>query len=235
VCRLPAAAVAPDTGELGQRKKGRRRKKGGRAGPDDSRLPRRCMWHGRPGPAPSARAAAGQHGTSTAPMHVARERLAAAPRSQARPKGSPGAYNICQGLFLKIIKKKVKIKKLSYIVQQCSLTAVCRGSSLRPDDHNLFLTRTKKKSSLCFPLEIGTGPGFFTFQRSFHVVNTSWQKNYRFQFPNALEHLPAVQHMSSWNFRGYGGCNRHISFFARCLSSNSNVCCRLPQVLTPDC
>jgi hypothetical protein len=44
---------------------------------------------------------------------VARQRLAAAPRRQARPKGSPGANKVPQGLFLKIILKKVKIKKLS--------------------------------------------------------------------------------------------------------------------------
>jgi hypothetical protein len=37
---------------------------------------------------------------------VARQRLLAAPRRQARPKGSPGAKNVAQGLFLKIIFKK---------------------------------------------------------------------------------------------------------------------------------
>jgi hypothetical protein len=33
-----------------ERKKGRRRKKGGRAGPDDSALPRQAGWRGKPGP-----------------------------------------------------------------------------------------------------------------------------------------------------------------------------------------
>jgi hypothetical protein len=44
---------------------------------------------------------------------VARQGLAAAPRRQARPKGSPGANKVPHGLFIKIILKKVKIKKLS--------------------------------------------------------------------------------------------------------------------------
>jgi hypothetical protein len=42
---------------------------------------------------------------------VARQ-AAAAPRRQARPKGSPGANKIRLGLFIKIIFKKVNIKKL---------------------------------------------------------------------------------------------------------------------------
>jgi hypothetical protein len=44
---------------------------------------------------------------------VARQRLAAAPRRQARPKGSSSANKVSEGLFIKIILKKVKIKKLS--------------------------------------------------------------------------------------------------------------------------
>jgi hypothetical protein len=36
---------------------------------------------------------------------VARQRLIAAPRRQARPKGSPGAKKVPQVLFLKIIFK----------------------------------------------------------------------------------------------------------------------------------
>jgi hypothetical protein len=32
--------------------------------------------------------------------YVARQRLTAAPRRQARSKGSPGVNNVCQGLFL---------------------------------------------------------------------------------------------------------------------------------------
>jgi hypothetical protein len=52
-------------------------------------------------------------GRAAAPPHVARQRLAAAPRCQARPKGSLGANKIRQGLFLKINLKKVKMKKLS--------------------------------------------------------------------------------------------------------------------------
>jgi hypothetical protein len=43
---------------------------------------------------------------------VARQRLAAAPRRQAQPKGPPGANNVCPGLFFKKIKK-VNIKQLS--------------------------------------------------------------------------------------------------------------------------
>jgi hypothetical protein len=45
------------------------------------------------------------------PVHVARQRLCAAPHRQARPKRSPGANNVFQGLILKIILKRVKIKK----------------------------------------------------------------------------------------------------------------------------
>jgi hypothetical protein len=37
---------------------------------------------------------------------VARQRLLAAPRRQARPKGLPSAKKIAQGLFIKIIFKK---------------------------------------------------------------------------------------------------------------------------------
>jgi hypothetical protein len=37
---------------------------------------------------------------------VARQRLIAAPRRQARPKGSPGANKVSEGLFIKIILKK---------------------------------------------------------------------------------------------------------------------------------
>jgi hypothetical protein len=37
---------------------------------------------------------------------VARQRLLAAPRRQARPKGSPGAKNVASGLFIKLIFKK---------------------------------------------------------------------------------------------------------------------------------
>jgi hypothetical protein len=37
---------------------------------------------------------------------VARQRLLAAPRRQARPKGLPSAKNVAQGLFIKIIFKK---------------------------------------------------------------------------------------------------------------------------------
>jgi hypothetical protein len=37
---------------------------------------------------------------------VARQRLLAAPRRQARPKGLPGAEKVPQGLFIKIIFKK---------------------------------------------------------------------------------------------------------------------------------
>jgi hypothetical protein len=48
--------------------------------------------------------------TPAASLHVARQRLAAAPRRQARPKGSPSANNVCQGLILKIIKKRLKLK-----------------------------------------------------------------------------------------------------------------------------
>jgi hypothetical protein len=44
---------------------------------------------------------------------VARQRLLAAPRRQARPKGSPSAKKVPQELFIKIILKKVNIKKLS--------------------------------------------------------------------------------------------------------------------------
>jgi hypothetical protein len=43
---------------------------------------------------------------------VAQQRLAAAPRRQAQPKGALGANSVCLGLFLKIIKN-VKIKKMS--------------------------------------------------------------------------------------------------------------------------
>jgi hypothetical protein len=64
----------------------------GCAGPVDLVLTRRRMWCGRSRPTPAARAAAGQRGS------------AAAPRRQTRPKGSSGANNICQELFLKIIK-----------------------------------------------------------------------------------------------------------------------------------
>jgi hypothetical protein len=108
VCR-PATAAA-DAGGLGQRKKGRRKKKGAtqalltqhyrdkRGGA--ARLPRRCMWRGRPGPTPAPRAVAGQRGSAAAPPHVELQRLAVAPRRQAWPKGSPGANNVCQWLFL---------------------------------------------------------------------------------------------------------------------------------------
>jgi hypothetical protein len=42
---------------------------------------------------------------------VARQRLAAAPRRQARPKGLPSANKVSQGLFIKIIfKKRLKFK-----------------------------------------------------------------------------------------------------------------------------
>jgi hypothetical protein len=41
--------------------------------------------------------------------------MSAAPRRQARPKGSPGANNVFQGLILKLILKTVKIKKLSLL------------------------------------------------------------------------------------------------------------------------
>jgi hypothetical protein len=44
---------------------------------------------------------------------VARQRLCAAPHRQARPKRSPGANNVFQGLILKIILKWVKNKKKS--------------------------------------------------------------------------------------------------------------------------
>jgi hypothetical protein len=37
---------------------------------------------------------------------VARQRLIAAPRRQARAKGLPGANKVSEGLFLKIILKK---------------------------------------------------------------------------------------------------------------------------------
>jgi hypothetical protein len=37
---------------------------------------------------------------------VVRQRLLAAPRRQARPKGSSSAKKVAQGLFLKIILKK---------------------------------------------------------------------------------------------------------------------------------
>jgi hypothetical protein len=37
---------------------------------------------------------------------VARQRLIAAPRRQARAKGLPGAKKVAQGLFFKIILKK---------------------------------------------------------------------------------------------------------------------------------
>jgi hypothetical protein len=53
-----------------------------------------------------ARAAAGQRGSAAVPPHVARKRLAAVPCRQARPKGSPGAKKVCEGLFLKINLKK---------------------------------------------------------------------------------------------------------------------------------
>jgi hypothetical protein len=101
VCR-PAAAA--DAGGLGQRKKGRRGKKGvarallvhrcraRRHGA--ARLPRQCMWCGRPGPTPAPLAAAGQRGAAAAPLHVERQMLPAAPRRQARPKGSPVANNV---------------------------------------------------------------------------------------------------------------------------------------------
>jgi hypothetical protein len=56
VCRL-AAAAPPDAGGLGQRKKGRRRKKGGRLGPVDSTLLRQAGWHNK----------------AAAPAHVARQ------------------------------------------------------------------------------------------------------------------------------------------------------------------
>jgi hypothetical protein len=42
---------------------------------------------------------------------VARQRLIAAPRRQARPKGLTSAKNVAQGLFLKIIFKKRLILK----------------------------------------------------------------------------------------------------------------------------
>jgi hypothetical protein len=64
------------------------------------------MWRGRTGPTPGARAAAGQRGRAAAPPHVVRQRLLAAPRRQARPKGSSSAKKVAQGLFLKIILKK---------------------------------------------------------------------------------------------------------------------------------
>jgi hypothetical protein len=82
---------------LGETRGRRRKKKGGRAGPVDSALPRQCMWRGRPGPTSASRAAASQRGTPAAPLHV------------AGPKGSPGANNILQGLILKLIKK-LKLK-----------------------------------------------------------------------------------------------------------------------------
>jgi hypothetical protein len=44
---------------------------------------------------------------------VARQRLAAAPRLQARPKGSPGEKKSLPGVIFKNKLKKVKIKKLS--------------------------------------------------------------------------------------------------------------------------
>jgi hypothetical protein len=52
------------------------------------------MWRGRAGPTPGARGAGGQCGRAAAPLHV------------ARPKGSPGANKVPQGLFIKIIFKK---------------------------------------------------------------------------------------------------------------------------------
>jgi hypothetical protein len=68
-----------------------------------ARLSHRCMWRGRPGPTSAPRVAARHHGTPVASLHVARQSLCAAPRRQARPKGSPGANNVFQGLILKII------------------------------------------------------------------------------------------------------------------------------------
>jgi hypothetical protein len=72
---------------------------------------------------PGANAAAGQCGTSAAPLHVARQRLAAAPRRQARPKGSPGANNICEGVnFINNLKNWLKLKNchtLKFSISGC--------------------------------------------------------------------------------------------------------------------
>jgi hypothetical protein len=67
---------------------------------------------GRPGSTPGARDVAGQRGTAATPLHVARQRLPAAPCRQTRPKGSSGANNVCQRLFLKIINKRLKLKNV---------------------------------------------------------------------------------------------------------------------------
>jgi hypothetical protein len=58
-------------------------------------------WRG----SPATLAGRGSMG-SVPTWDVARQRLLAVPRRQARPKGSPGAKNVAQGLFLKIIFKK---------------------------------------------------------------------------------------------------------------------------------
>jgi hypothetical protein len=66
-----------------------RGKKGGRAAPVCLPLPRQAGWRGK----------------AAAPVHVARQRLSAAPHCQARPKGSPGVNNVFLGLILKLILK----------------------------------------------------------------------------------------------------------------------------------
>jgi hypothetical protein len=83
---------------------------------------RRARRGGAAGPDPRlACAAAGQRGTAAAPLHVARQRLPAAPRCQARSKGSSGANNICKELFLKIIKKRLKLKNCPSTATQIHL------------------------------------------------------------------------------------------------------------------
>jgi hypothetical protein len=94
--RQPPAAVRGGAASGLGEKKGRR-KKGGRAGPVDSALPRHAGWRGKAA-APvhvarqarahaSPRAVPGQGGTPAAPLHVARQRLSAAPRRQGAAKG----------------------------------------------------------------------------------------------------------------------------------------------------
>jgi hypothetical protein len=83
--------------------RGCRARRGGAA-----KLSRRRMWHGRPEPTPGAR-------RGWPAWHLCRAGACGAAGSQARPKGSPGAYNVCQGLFFKIIKKRLKLKNCSQL------------------------------------------------------------------------------------------------------------------------
>jgi hypothetical protein len=91
---IGGAAVRAARPRVLEMKKGRRKKKGGRAGPVDSALSRRCMWRGRP----ARRAWPAWHPCRAATCGAAK----AVCRSTApgTAKGSPGANKILQGLIL---------------------------------------------------------------------------------------------------------------------------------------